>query len=164
MDLRFQLLIIDAYCTFTYLLEYRGIDYYDLDPSVYIPGNTVYCPFHENTETKAAKVYGGDEKNRSEKIYCFAENKLYYPHSLLSPSKLVNVDSNYNTQFKGIVPYTPEYVFSAIWNHLPECDKNYWKSVNPDIVVKENVDDSIYDNYRSGKFSLFDVLEKIKNS
>ena len=158
-NLIFQLKVIDYYCTFEYLLGYRSNDYIDLNPSSYTPNTTVYCPFHENIETKAAKLYGKDRDSTSEKLYCFAENKLYYPHSLLSPPK----DYPNHPQFKSLVPYDPLWVFSAIWNHLPEQYKKYWKTENPDITINNPISNQkeFYSKYRKGELTLFQLLENI---
>lgn len=158
MDLTFQLKVIDYYCTFEYLLGYRFDEYSDLVPSHYTPNTTVFCPFHPNTESKAAKVYPRDTKSNSEKLYCFAENKLYYPHSLLSPPK----DKPNLTYFKSIIPYEPKWVFSAIWSHLPDTDKDYWKKVNPELIIQQQSYGYLYKKYRDGNMSLFDVLESLK--
>lgn len=161
-NLLFQLRVIDHYCTFQYLLDYRSSEYIELNPYSYTPNTTVYCPFHQNVETKAAKLYPKDEKSDSEKLYCFAENKLYYPHSLLSPPK----DNPNNPQFKSIIPYDPNWVFSAIWNHLPNQDKIYWQTENPDLVINGSTHQysPLYVKYRKGEFDLFTLLDKITSN
>lgn len=163
-SLSFQLSIIDFYTTFQYLLQYRSSDYIELNPDSYIPDTTVFCPFHENKETKAAKLYGKnkEDQNQSEKLYCFAENKLYFPHSLLSPPKNV-VDKSVLFQFKSIIPYDPNWVFSAIWNHLPDTEKDYWKQTNPSLSIGEPVKKygGLYREYKEGKRDLFSILKEL---
>lgn len=160
-NLLFQLRVIDYYCTFEYLLSYRSSEYSDLNPSSYTPNTTVYCPFHQNIETKAAKLYGKDQNSDSEKLYCFAENKLYFPHSLLSPPK--SGESHISSQFKSIIPYDPYWVFSAIWNHLPEQDKQYWKSENPELSINGSSHQyyRLYSSYRKGEIDLFSLLDEM---
>lgn len=160
--LEFQLKIIDFYTTFEYLLQYRSNEYSELIPSHYTSNSTVYCPFHENKETKAAKLYPKDKESGIEKLYCFAENRLYLPHSLLSPPKGI-VDKSVIYQFKSIIPYDPMWVFSAIWNHLPDKDKTYWKQINPDLAIGEKISQykGLYNKYKSGKLDLFSLLENI---
>lgn len=169
-ELKFKLRIIDHYCTFQYLLQYRSSEYIELYPDSYTPGSTVFCPFHENTDTKAAKLYDKDFNDKtnegfdSERLYCFAENRLYFPHSLLTPPK----DSEYNLsyKFKSIIPYTPQWVFNAIWNNLPNEDKEYWKSTtqNSFSIKQDNNSEPLYCMYRKGKISLFSLLSTFKNS
>lgn len=164
MDLRFRLLVIDHYCSFRYLLFYRDSEHIELNPDEYVPNSSVYCPFHENTETKAAKLYPPDSDNRSEKLYCFSENQLYYPHNLLTPDNTFSSHNNENSKFKGIVPFTPSHVFNMIWSHLPDSDKQYWSTVNPDIQIKKHSFDKEYSLYRKGALSLFELLQKIIES
>lgn len=161
-SLQFQLKVIDYYCTFQYLMSYRTSDFIELNPHSYIPDTTVYCPFHENRDTKAAKLYSSRDTDNiaGEKLYCFAENKLYFPHSLLSPPK----DFKNKTMFKAIVPYDPIWVFSAIWRHLSEEERKYWLSLNPDITINNNEQyNNIYNEYKRNDIDLFTVLKKINN-
>ena len=162
-NLLFQLRVIDYYCTFEYLLGYRTNEYSDLNPSSYTQNSTVYCPFHPNVDTKAAKLYPKDE-NGVEKLYCFAENKVYYPHSLLCPPKGDDFKSQ-SYRFKSIVPYDPYWVFSAIWNHLPEQDKQYWMVQNPDLSINGSSHSlqPFYSMYRKGELDLFQLLENINH-
>ena len=160
-ELQFKLRIIDHYCTFSYLLQYRSSEYSDLYPDSYVPGNSVYCPFHENTESKAAKLYPKDTEKPYEKLYCFAENKLFLPHSLLSPPKDI-ADPRIRYQFHSIVQYTPQWVYNAIWNNLPDSEKEYWKSL-PEYIPTEQRHTDIYDLYRAGKIDLFSVLSRLSS-
>ena len=158
--IQFQLRVIDHYCTFQYLLEYRSSDYQDLEPSNYTPNTSVYCPFHENKDTKAAKLYPKDNEKPFEKLFCFQENKLFYPHSLLTPPKdSTNPKDKYI--FHSIVPYTPQWVFNAIWNNLPEKEKEYWKTI-PEYIPPVQIQTPIYDLYKKGKIDLFSLLNRIE--
>lgn len=164
ITLQFQLNIIDFYTTFEYLLGYRSSEYIELNPHSYTPNSTVYCPFHENRETKAAKLYSKNKEDahQSEKLYCFAENRLYLPHSLLSPPKGLT-DKAALYQFKSIIPYDPYWVFSAIWHHLPDVEKEFWKQANPDLSIGEPAKQyaGLYKEYKEGKKDLFSLLEEI---
>lgn len=159
MDLKFRLLVIDYYCSFKYLLSYRDSEHIELNPNEYVPNSSVYCPFHENTESKAAKLYPPDSSTRSEKLYCFAENQLYYPHNLLTPDNTFSSHNSDNSKFKGIVPFTPSHVFNMIWSHLPESDKQYWSSVNPDIKLERKTFNKEYEQYKLGEITLFQLLQ-----
>lgn len=50
---------------------------------VVVPYNQkVYCPFHHNLNTPAAKVYV-DEENGSGSLYCYTERKHYHTYDVL---------------------------------------------------------------------------------
>lgn len=49
---------------------------------------TVYCPFHDNTRTKAAKFYLDDDN--VVRLFCFAENKTYTSYDYLRLIENVN--------------------------------------------------------------------------
>jgi hypothetical protein len=135
---KLELNVIDYFMTFEYLLSYVGIDF----PK---ESTTCFCPFHENTRTKAAKFFA---EEHNEHIFCFAENKLYKPHHLLT---------------KGIVDFSVNHVFSAIWANLSDDEK---KIFSEDLRYhKVGVDFSqYYANYKKCKLSYFELLSIIRNS
>lgn len=130
--------VIDYFCTFEYLLSYIGEEF----PS---ESSTCFCPFHENTNTKAAKFF---KEDHNEHIFCFAENKQYKPHHLLTT---------------GIVPFTVNHVFSAIWQNLSDNERSIFSS---DLhYTSLDVDfTQYYNNYKKGKLSYFELLSVLKNS
>lgn len=130
--------VIDYFCTFEYLLNYIGTDF----PR---ESSTCFCPFHDNTNTKAAKFYA---EEHNEHIFCFAENKQYKPHHLLTME---------------IVPFTVNHVFSAIWSNLSDSEKAIF---NKDIQYHDiSIDFSQYYNeYKKCKLSYFDLLSILRNS
>lgn len=130
--------VIDYFCTFEYLLSYIGEEF----PS---ESSTCFCPFHENTNTKAAKFF---KEEHNEHIFCFAENKQYKPHHLLTT---------------GIVPFTVNHVFSAIWQNLSDNERSIFSS---DLhYTSLDVDfTQYYNNYKKGKLSYFELLSVLKNS
>lgn len=66
---KFQAFVINRFATFKSIFDEAGM----YCPQEYI---SIYCPFHPNFDTKAAKLY----KNESgEAIWCFAEQKTYKP-------------------------------------------------------------------------------------
>jgi hypothetical protein len=135
---KLELNVIDYFCTFEYLLSYAGIDF---------PNETsmCFCPFHENVNTKAAKLF---VENHNEHIYCFAEAKQYKPHHLLTT---------------GIVPFSVSHVFSAIWNNLSDNERSIFNNFTYD--VKLSIDFSqYYNNYKKCKLDYFDLLNAIMNS
>jgi hypothetical protein len=135
---KLELNVIDYFCTFEYLLSYIGTSW----PMITHP---CYCPFHDNTNSPAAKFY---KEEHNEHIFCFAENKLYKPHHLLT---------------LGIVPFTVSHVFSAIWQNLSNEEKNIFSE---DLRTHEiGVDFSqYYNDYKKCKLKYFDLLTILKNS
>ena len=68
--------------------------------------NSMFCPFHENTETPAAHLY--KEEDGSHTIYCYSEDKLYHNADLYRnylPN--INIDELAN----------------LLYNNLPEEEK-----------------------------------------
>lgn len=133
-----EIRVVDYYCTFNYLLQYIEVDFPDRNTSC-------YCPFHDNTNTKAAKLFTDEH---DEHLFCFAENKLYKPHHLLT---------------RGIVPFSLNHVFSAIWQSLSDSEKNIFSSdlrhydIGPDFS-------NIYNKYKKCELDYFDLLSILKNS
>lgn len=111
------------------------------DTSRYFPKDegTCFCPFHDNENTKAAKLYSS---NAGQTIYCFAEQRLYKPHHLIS---------------KGIVEVKMEKVFDGIWRQLDDATKssmiassNVWSNSIPPLKDYSR----LYESYRNGEMSL----------
>lgn len=135
---KLELKVIDYFCTFNYLLSYIGVDF----PT---ESTACYCPFHENTRSKAAKFY---KEEHNEHIYCFAEGKQYKPHHLLTNE---------------IVPFSTSHVFSAIWTNLSEEEKNIFSNDFNDYSIA--VDFSKYfEDYKKCKISYKELLSVLKNS
>lgn len=135
---KLELNVIDYYCTFSYLLKYAGIDFPDYSTAC-------FCPFHENTNSKAAKLFVEDH---NEHIYCFAECKQFKPHHLLT---------------MGIVNFTVNHVFSAIWQNLSDEEKNIFSSDLKFHSVQQDFS-KYYNDYKKCKISYFDLLNILKNS
>ena len=135
---RLELNVIDYFCTFEWLLSYVGIEF----PR---ESSTCFCPFHENTRTKAAKFF---KEDHNEHIFCFAENKQYKPHHLLT---------------LGIVDFSVNHVFSAIWSNLSDEEKNIFSE---DLRYHQvGIDFSqYYNNYKKCKLSYVDLLSILRNS
>lgn len=135
---KLELNVIDYFCTFEWLLSYVNVDF----PH---ESTTCFCPFHDNSHTKAAK-YFAEEHN--EHIYCFAEGKQYKPHHLLTME---------------IVPFTINHVFSAIWQNLSDSEKAIFEK---DLHYTDlSIDFSqYYNSYKKGKLNYFDLLNILKNS
>lgn len=100
---------------------------------------TCFCPFHDNENTKAAKLYSSQD---GQTIYCFAEQRLYKPHHLIS---------------KGIVEVQMEKVFNGIWKQFNEntrasliSSSNVWSNSIPPLKDYSR----LYESYRNGEMSL----------
>lgn len=63
---------------------------------------TCYCPFHDNTDTKAAKVY---REPTGDRLWCYAEHKMYFPHDVPRLH---------------MIPQTVEQLFKRIWGQLSD--------------------------------------------
>ena len=137
-DTLLEINVINHFCTFAYLLEYAGISFPDRTTSC-------FCPFHDNTNTKAAKLFC--EQN-NEHLFCFAENKQYRPHHLLT---------------NHIVPFTVQHVFSAIWSNLSDSEKSIFSDYTRNHTI-ENDFSSYYKDYKKGKLKYFDLLTVLRNS
>lgn len=138
LNTKLELSVIDHFCTFEYLLSYIGRDW----PSV---SHSCYCPFHDNSQSPAAKFY---KEEHNEHIFCFAEGIQYKPHHLLT---------------KGIVPFSTSHVFSAIWNNLSDDEKNIFSEHLKYNTISINFDKQ-FDAYKKCKLNYFDLLSIIKNS
>lgn len=132
--------VIDRFIPFEDLLQSK----YSIVPSgLGVNGSgSCFCPFHDNTDTRAAKLYQDDD---GERIFCFAENRMYRPHDLLTC---------------GLVEIDPKALFSLIWKSLNVTDRD-------DIISKagtqaknfERHDFSVlHDGYMKGELCLKDVV------
>ena len=137
--------VIDIYCPFSYLLKYSDYqNYKNLDGFA----GTIFCPFHENFDTPSARLYPKSENQECEHIYCFSENKLYKPHDCCKDySKLIKYDTN--------------TVFSIIWEHLSDKEKEYFNENNEINKVEFSEHKHIFKEYRCGNICLFDLVESL---
>ena len=135
---KLELNVIDYFLPFSYLLSYVGIDF----PT---ESSTCFCPFHENTHTKAAKLFA---EEHNEHVFCFAENKLYKPHHLLT---------------MGIVDFSVNHVFSAIWQNLSDSEKSIFSGDLRHYHIDQDFS-QYYNSYKKCKLSYFDLLSILRNS
>jgi hypothetical protein len=75
----------------------------------YEPGQTCFCPFHDNENTPAASIYDNDGV---ETLYCFSEQKLY-----------TSADAIEILLKKDIYE-----VGRRLWERMNEVDKKDWLS------------------------------------
>lgn len=130
--------VIDYFCTFEFLLSYIGMSW----PSV---SHSCYCPFHDNSKSPAAKFY---KEEHNEHVFCFAEGKQYKPHHLLT---------------LGIVPFTTQHVFSAIWQNLSDDEKKIFSSDLTDYSIIVDFS-SHFNDYKKCKIKYFELLNILRNS
>lgn len=130
--------VIDYFCTFEYLLSYNNTRWHNRTCSC-------YCPFHDNSVSPAAKFF---KEEHNEHLFCFAENKQYRPHHLLT---------------NHIVPFTVQHVFSAIWSNLSDSEKSIFSDYTRNYTL-ENDFSSYYKDYKKGKLKYFDLLTVLRNS
>ena len=130
--------VIDYFCTFEYLLSYNNTRWHNRTCSC-------YCPFHDNSVSPAAKFF---KEEHNEHLFCFAENKQYRPHHLLT---------------NHIVPFTVQHVFSAIWSNLSDSEKSIFSDYTRNHTI-ENDFSSYYKDYKKGKLKYFDLLTVLRNS
>lgn len=98
-EYKFMCYVIDRVIPFPVILERAGYEGYDYQ------GN-VYCPFHDNTDTPAAKLFKDDD---GDKIYCFGEcRRLYNPSDVIT---------------KGLLKIKLTKVFNNVWKQLSEQKK-----------------------------------------
>ncbi|MBO7615090.1 MAG: hypothetical protein J6T15_05280 [Bacilli bacterium] len=98
----------------------------------------LFCPFHDNFNTPAAKYY---EDDNAEHIWCFSENKMY---SL----------ADYYTKIMGV---SLEEVFSSIWNSLSDGERQSYIDLYGEFSYEIVVDD--LDLYMMFKEKKIDYLE-----
>lgn len=85
-----------------------------LEGNRYSRFGNVYCPFHENTDTPAAKIY---ESEDGDSLMCFSEHRRYFPSDVFE---------------KGLASMSLEQIFYQVWHSLSVAEQEYFLSENPD--------------------------------
>lgn len=98
-DTKFQLFVIDKLVPFPVVLAQAGYENYTYQ-------GKVFCPFHENFETPAAKLYNDGDKGDT--LFCFSEQRIYRPSDVFR-RKLTE---------KSFVK-----VFFKLWNQLDDSKR-----------------------------------------
>lgn len=60
----------------------------------YYPDSSCFCPFHENFNTKSAKLYSTPSRST---LYCFSEGKTYRPVDAILKLSNVSLQSAFDT-------------------------------------------------------------------
>ena len=106
----------------------------------------IYCPFHENTNTPAARYHNDID---GEKIYCFTEGRLY----------------SLSDYYKTILGLNIELIFNRIWNVLSDEEKEEYKKLYGDYSYNVEIDNLLlYGNFRVGKINYNELLDGLINS
>ena len=128
--------VINRYLTFYLILNhYEPENSYNIHKIDKDHSLQIYCPFHDNTNTKAATLY--KDKDGVECIWCYAETKRFSPYDLLK--KYVDTKEIYK-------------IFKNIWNLLKEQDRIYF--LNQEEFFVEKFDQNTID--------FFNTIEKFK--
>lgn len=135
--------VIDRVIPFWKMAEAAGIEDFPRGES------TCYCPFHENYDTKAAKVFRDATGDR---IWCFAEHKMYYPHDIVRLK---------------MVKQPLEVLFKRIWGQLTDEQQSQLLAEfdQPVDTMPANWDEvkERLELYRSGNLSYQQVVEELLN-
>jgi len=106
-----------------------------------------FCPFHDNEDTPAAKIYAGP---KGESLFCFSEGKTYRAHDVIRT-------------FYG----TPTVkIFNKVWGKLNDKSKNTLKA---EFGMGYQDEDPVWDNvvkisedFKKGKLTYKELLIKIE--
>jgi len=120
----------------------------------YTPGQTCYCPFHDNVNSPAAAIYDDDN---GERLFCFSERKMYTSADALEV--LLNYDV-YNIGLK-------------LWQSMSPLEKTDWLSTHGKVDLAEafkskkeepkekNLELEVKaQKFKTGKISLSELLDE----
>lgn len=125
----------------TYMVSFEKVYNSFNDRPLPVAGNC-FCPFHDNTNTPAAKFY-----RESNTLYCYTDLKLYSVYDLLL---------EYNQD--------PITIFYSLWNSYNDAKKQYVLSqVDKPYTTKCLFNDSLI-SYDNGLISYDDLCLDIYNS
>lgn len=142
-DFKFQKYVVDAVIPFPVMLKRAGLPGYSYD-------GKCFCPFHENYETPAAKLF--KDKN-GDTLFCFSEQKIY------KPSDVIRV---------GLLNASMESLFKNIWAQLNEQkrEKLFELYDSPVDYIPQAWKDnkSILDMFKTGDVTFEQHLIHIRDS
>lgn len=136
----FMCFVIDRIVPFPVILEKAGLEDYDYY------GN-VYCPFHDNTDTPAAKIYKNDEGDR---LYCYANRRQFKPSDVIKRNLLkANLAKSFQNIWKQIPPSKQE----ALQNRYGEPRKYLSEEFEEKLELLEP--------FRRGEFDIEEYKRKV---
>lgn len=139
---KFMEWVIDRLVPFHVLLKSDACIHSE-DPYFPVDEGTCFCPFHDNSNTKAAKLYSGNGTGQT--LYCFAEQRMFRPHHLLS---------------KGIVEIRLEKLFENIWGQIDptvQAKLVAESGENSNAIPTLKDYSTLYEKYRNGEITLESV-------
>jgi len=139
MNVRFMKAVIDREVPMDKLLQrVLGRPFY--------VGSSCFCPFHDNTNTPAAKLY---DDERGITLFCFTEQKSYRSSDV----------------FTHFTNFSIQQVFNKIWNRLSDQEKtDYMDRMDSGEIVMSDVVKRFLDSltpFKQGLMTYDDVLESI---
>ena len=137
MDKRTERFIINRFIDMSKLLASLNIDV--------AANNTMFCPFHDNTRTKAAHFYPDDENGPC--IFCYAEHRLY---------------TNYDV-YKILIPeVNTSELAQAIYARLTKDQKDFIESnINSERELPELPYIDGLRKFKKREISYLDLLKEI---
>lgn len=140
-DLGFMKYVINYCSNMKFLLNKIGVE---------TPFNgQIFCPFHDNYNTPAAKLYRDDT---GYKIFCFSEHRIYTSYDI----------------YRDLLKENIYVVFNSIWNNLTPGEQQYFKENYGELESEEITVPCLeaFDNFKYGKITykeLCDILAKSYN-
>lgn len=147
VDTAFQEFVINVIVPFPVILERAGFE------RGYSYDRKVYCPFHSNTDTPAAKIYRSE---RGDTLFCYSSQHQYRPVDVIK--KQVNCFGEPMTPLLKANIYS---VFNKIWMQLtPEKQQSladlYGKPV--DVIPDSFKQCKDLDKFKSGELSYSEMM------
>ena len=141
-DYKFKRFVIDKTLSMIKLLA-------QVDSDVSVQG-VCFCPFHDDTGHKSAKLYKNADK--SEHIFCFAEHRIYKPSDITY--RLLSLDLT--------------KIFNKIWDKLPDSRKRELiaRYENPIDVIPQDWKDlrrGLDFKWRNDSIVYSELLEELTN-
>lgn len=115
----------------------------------YFGKKSIYCPFHQNVDTRAASIFRN--KDGSESIYCYAEHRCF------SPFDMVEAYSR--------SPREKYRILMSFWNSLDPATRMEFESSTEQATVQDQVlkrnEFAVLDGYKHGKMDYIHFLQEI---
>lgn len=125
MDKDFEEYVINYKVPFPIILTKAGYEGYSYS-------GKVFCPFHDNYNSPAAKIFKDED---GDKLYCFSEHKLYRPVDVIK-NKLISISIStlYENIWKQLSDASKERIKEQYGKPIDYMPKNW--SVNQDSLLE----------------------------